>query len=92
MAFQDKWRALEFGIPTGVQAFELDGEKMLALMDAPLELEGALRRWLWSRPELVRADSSRYALRIDSRERTAIPWHVWEEFLRWMQETLSAAL
>ena len=49
---------------------------MLALMDAPLELEGALRRWLWSRPELVRADSSRYALRIDSRERTAIPSRV----------------
>lgn len=91
MAFQDKFRALMFGIPAGVQAVELDGEKLLALMDAPLELEGALRRWLWSRPELVREDSPQYALRIDNRERTAIPWEVWEEFLDWMQQTLAAA-
>jgi hypothetical protein len=87
----DKWRALAFGIPAGVQAIQLDGEKLLALMDAPLELEEALRRWLWSRPDLVREDSPRYALRIDSRERTAIPWGVWEEFLDWMQRTLAAA-
>ena len=57
MAFQDKFRALMFGIPAGVQAIEIDGEKALALMDAPLELEEALRRWLRSRPELVREDS-----------------------------------
>jgi len=91
MAFQDKFRALMFGIPAGVQAIELDGEKALALMDAPLELEGALRRWLWSQPELVREDSPKYALRIDGRERLAIPWDVWEEFLTWMQQTLAAA-
>ncbi len=92
MAFQDKFRALMFGIPAGVQTIEIDGEKALALMDAPLELEEALRRWLRSRPELVREDSPQYALRIDSRERTAIPWYVWEEFLNWMQLTLAAAL
>jgi hypothetical protein len=88
----DKWRALMFGIPAGVQAIELDGKRFLALMDAPLELEEPLRRWLRSRPELVREDSPQYAQRLDSRGRTVIAWHVWEEFLDWMQQTLAAAL
>jgi hypothetical protein len=89
---RDKLRALMFGIKAGVPSIELDGETVLALMDAPLELEEALRRWLWSRQEFVREDSPHYALRFDSRERMAIPWGVWEEFLSWMQQALLQAL
>lgn len=89
---RDKRRALMFGIPAGVPSIELDGEKVLVLMDAPLEFDEALRCWLWSQPELVREDSPRYALRFDSRERMAIPWQVWEEFLSWMQLALLQAL
>ncbi|WP_186229393.1 hypothetical protein [Burkholderia gladioli] len=89
---RDKWRALMFGIPAGVPSIELDGEKVLVLMDAPLEFDEALRCWLWSQPELVREDSPSYALRLDSRERMAIPWEVWEEFLSWVQLALLQAL
>lgn len=88
----DKWRALMFGIPAGVPSNELDGEKVLLLMNAPLEFDAALRGWLWSQPELVREDSPRYALRFDNRQRMAIPWDVWEQFLSWMQQVLGQAL
>ena len=91
MTVRDKHRALMFGIPAGVPSVDLDGEKVLALMDAPLELEYSLRRWLWSYPDLVREDSPTYALRIDRRDRTAITWETWEQYLDWMQRTLAAA-
>ncbi|MDN8071519.1 hypothetical protein [Burkholderia vietnamiensis] len=81
-----------FGIPVGVPALEMNGEKVLALMDAPLELEYSLRGWLWSHPELVREDSPAYALRLDERERIAITWETWEQYLDWVQRTLAAAL
>ncbi|KVN40158.1 hypothetical protein WT12_29425 [Burkholderia territorii] len=90
--FRDKLRALMFGIPAGVPSIELDGEKVLRLMDAPLELEHALRGWLWSQPELVREDSPSYALRFDAAECMAITWDVWEQYLSWVQQTLAEAL
>jgi hypothetical protein len=92
MAFQDKFRALMFGLPAGVPACELGGEPALMLGAVPLELEGALTRWLLLHDELVREDSPACAVRFDERGRPAITWAVWEQFLEWMQHTLGAAL
>ncbi|HDR8994549.1 TPA: hypothetical protein QDB01_000426 [Burkholderia vietnamiensis] len=92
MAFQDKLRALMFGIPVGVPSHNLTGEKVLFLRNAPLELEHTLRGWLWSQPALVSEDSPTYALRFDAAERMAITWDVWEQYLSWMQKTLAEAL
>ncbi|MGF6367934.1 hypothetical protein OKW40_000684 [Paraburkholderia sp. RAU6.4a] len=92
MAFQDKLRALMFGIPAGVPSQNLGGETVLLLKDVPLELESALRGWLWSQPALVREDSPSYALRFDPADRMAIPWDVWEHYLSWVQDTLADAL
>jgi hypothetical protein len=92
MAFQDKLRALMFGIPAGVPSRCIGGETVLLLKDVPLELDFALRGWLWSQPELVREDLPSYALRFDAADRMAIPWDVWECYLSWVQDTLAAAL
>ena len=74
MAFQDKFRAFQFGLPLGVPACELAGEKVLLLHCAPLELseadlsveklfsEGA-RKSLLSRPGgPTTEDGLRYAM------------------------------
>lgn len=89
--FRDKLRALMFGIPIGVISHDIEGEKVVCLMDVPLELEYSLRSWLWSQPELVREDSPKYSLRFVKEERMAIPWDVWEEYLSWMQAALARA-
>jgi len=84
MAFQDKFRAFQFGLPLGVPACELAGEKVLLLHGAPLELSDALPRWLMLHDELVHNDSPACALRFDERGRVAVTWPVWGQFLDWM--------
>lgn len=92
MAFQDKFRALMFGLPAGVPACELGGEAVLMLGAVPLELEGALTRWLLLHDELVRDDSPACAVRFDERGRPAITWAVWVRFLDWMGAQLDAGI
>jgi hypothetical protein len=84
MAFQDKFRALMFGLPAGVPACELAGEKVLLFKDVPLELERALTRWLLLHDELLDEDSPASVLRIDARGRDGITWAGWGCFLDWM--------
>jgi hypothetical protein len=86
MAFQDKFRAFQFGLPLGVPACELAGEKVLMLHGAPLELSDALPRWLMLHDELVHNDSPECALRFDELGRVAVTWPVWGQFLDWMSE------
>jgi hypothetical protein len=86
MAFQDKFRAFQFGLPLGVPACELAGEKILFLHGAPLELSDALPRWLMLHAELVHNDSPACALRFDELGRVAVTWPVWGQFLDWMSE------
>jgi hypothetical protein len=90
MAFQDKFRAFQFGLPLGVPACELAGEKVLLLHCAPLELSDALPRWLMLHDELVHNDSPACALRFDELGRVAVTWPVWGRFLDWMSEQIDA--
>ena len=84
MAFQDKYRALIFGLEAGAPACELAGEKVLLFRHAPLELESALARWLLLHEDLVHRDSPACALRLDERGQMGIAWPVWGRFLDWM--------
>src|SRR5260370_1363230 len=88
MAFQDKFRAFQSGLPLGVPACELVGEKVLLLHCAPLELSDALPRWLMLHDELVHNDSPACALRFDELGRVAVTWPVWGRFLDWMSEQI----
>lgn len=84
MAFQDKFRALMFGLAAGVPVRELAGEKVLLFKDVPLELESSLERWLLQQEDLLHRDSVVCALRFDDRDRMGITWAVWGRFLDWM--------
>ncbi|SOE63556.1 hypothetical protein SAMN05414139_02332 [Burkholderia sp. D7] len=88
MAFQDKFRAFQAGLPLGVPAFKLAGEKVLFLHCAPMELSDALLRWLMLHDDLVHMGSPGCALRFDELHRAAMTWPVWRQFLDWMAEQI----
>lgn len=79
----DAAHALREGLAAGTPASELQGEAVLYLDAAPVELRAALRHWLDAAPDLGRLDDS---------ARVAIAWDGWEAFLRHMKRTLGAAL
>ena len=80
----DASHALREGMSAGTPVNELQGEPVLYLDAAPVEMRAALCDWLDASPEdLARHDGS---------GRAAITWDGWEAFLRNTQGTLSAAL
>lgn len=90
MAIHDKFRAFMFGLPIGVPACELAGEKVLLFKHVPYELEEPFARWLLLHDDLVDRDSPACAIRFDERERIGVTWSVWGSFLDWMVTQLGA--
>ncbi|MFP3564518.1 hypothetical protein [Paraburkholderia sp. SIMBA_030] len=80
----DAAHALREGMIAGAPASGLDGEPVLYIDAAPVELRAALRRWLDASP----AGFARH----DDGGRAALTWEGWEAFLLGLQDTLSAAL
>ncbi|MFM0006263.1 hypothetical protein PQR57_35415 [Paraburkholderia dipogonis] len=80
----DVGHALREGMAAGTPASSLNGEPVLYIDAAPVELRAALRRWL--------AASAAGFARHDDSGRAALAWEGWEDFLGGVQATLSDAL
>jgi hypothetical protein len=90
MPIHDKFRSFEHGLPLGIPACEVAGEKVLLMRCVPLELSASFERWLQLHDDLVRDDSPRYALRHDKQRRRGVLWTVWGQFVNWMGEQIDA--